>query len=230
MIHKNNFLEYLAGSKLNTGYTFDFTEHLIPSVHDLEGKAQFILSLCEGKKVLHVGCMDHPGEMQRKIEGGSHLHMQLNEVAADLVGTDIDISEFERLFALGLEKSKLVRFDIEVLSSESFEITLIPDVLEHVKNVAEFLSSLRTLNTQRILITVPNAYSLQNRLFLRKEIINSDHRQLYSPYSLIKTLTDAGFQFENLYLIDAVGRRNPVKWILLKLFPIFREHLCVLVK
>jgi len=171
----------------------------------------------------------HTGQHYDPLLSGSFLK-PLNQVAADLVGTDIDSSEFERLFDLGLKRSKLVRFEIESLASERFEIILLPDVLEHVKNVSDFLTSLRTLDTERILIAVPNAYSRQNRLFLRKEIINSDHRQLYSPYSLIKTLTDAGFQFEELFLIDAVGRRNIAQWILLKFFPIFREHLCIIVK
>jgi hypothetical protein len=47
-----------------------------------------------------------------------------------------------------------------------------------------------------VIITVPNAFRGGNviNIFQNREVINSDHRFFYTPYTLLKVATDSGLR------------------------------------
>jgi hypothetical protein len=104
------------------------------------------------------------------------------------------------------------------------------EVLEHIDDPVMFLKSIREKYgacTERIIITVPNALSYTNfRFALRNiEMINSDHRFWFTPFTLMKVATEAGIEVEDY---DLCGDDHPgffsVKWWL-KDKPLFRNRI-----
>lgn len=190
------------------------------------GRNAALLTLASGRKLLHIGCVDHPPLIEAKIAAGQYLHKLLVDKNRDNVvyGLDNNVQGLRVMKEMGF---KNLFSNFSELQGLSFDTVLIPDTIEHLQNPGQFLDSVKALSFEKIIVSVPNAYSLENRLFLRSESINSDHRTLYSPYSLCKLLTESGFKVTRVALADYWGPRRPIRAILKYLFPLTREHLIV---
>ena len=114
--------------------------------------------------------------------------------------------------------------------SKKWDYIVAGEVLEHIDDPVMFLKSIREKYgacTERILITVPNALSYTNfRFALRNiEMINTDHRFWFTPYTLLKVASQAGITVEDF---DLCGDDKPslfsVKWWL-KDKPLFRNRI-----
>ena len=190
------------------------------------GRNAALLALSNGRKLLHMGCVDHPPLIGAKIEAGQYLHKLLVDHVADgtVYGLDNNTEGLRIMEDLGFEN---LYSNLEKLKDVSFETVLIPDTIEHLQNPGQFLEEVRSLTFQRVVLSVPNAYSLENRLFFRSESINSDHRTLHSPYSFCKLLTESGFEVTRVILADYWGPKRPLRALIKFLFPLTREHLIV---
>lgn len=104
---------------------------------------------------------------------------------------------------------------------------LIPDTVEHLQDPGRFLEAINKINFRRLVVTVPNAYSLDNLFFMLSESINSDHRTLHSPYSLSKLLFEAGYEVRKVLMADYWGPKRPVRSLIKYMFPLTREHLII---
>ena len=190
------------------------------------GRNAALLALSNGRKLLHIGCVDHPPLIEAKIEAGQYLHKLLVEHAAEglVYGLDNNTEGLRIMEAMGFGN---LYSQLQEIKDLNFDTVLIPDTIEHLQNPGQFLEEVRSLTFQRLVLSVPNAYSLENRLFFRRESINSDHRTLHSPYSLCKLLTESGFEVTRVVLADYWGPKRPVRALLKYLFPLTREHLIV---
>ena len=77
------------------------------------------------------------------------------------------------------------------------------EIVEHLDNPVEFLRLLNERYKQRvdkIIITVPNAFRINNLTFSMKgqECINTDHRYWFTPYTICKVVHRANFVIEQL--------------------------------
>lgn len=142
--------------------------------------------LCEGKRVLHIGCADWP-----ITNPDSSLHLALEPYCAKLDGFDIHA---EALAALKPYTKGRLFSRFEDLEDE-YDVVLIPEVMEHVPSVDEFLATLSTIRTKFFLITVPDAYSCQQRHFEYAEgtetffeVVHPDHNCWYTPFTFSNTL------------------------------------------
>jgi hypothetical protein len=104
------------------------------------------------------------------------------------------------------------------------------EVLEHIDDPVMFLKAIREKYgacTERIIITVPNALSYTNfRFALRNiEMINSDHRFWFTPFTLLKVATQAGIVVEDFDLCvdNEPGFFSVKRW--LKDKPLFRNRI-----
>lgn len=99
--------------------------------------------------------------------------------------------------------------DEDILKNE-WDYIVLGEILEHVDNPVEFLEKILKnygKNIKNILITVPNILSTGRILEIKKnngEMINSDHRYWFSPYTLLKVTERAGIKIENsnIYFTD----------------------------
>jgi len=150
------------------------------------GRLDVFKHLCGGKRVLHIGCADWP-----ITDPANSLHLALEPHCALLDGFDVHQEALEQLapFAKGRLFS---RFD---QISEYYDVVLVPEVLEHVPNVAEFLEQLQTLQAECFLISVPDAFQCRGRHFdyvsasqTFVEVVHPDHNVWYTPYTFSNTI------------------------------------------
>jgi hypothetical protein len=154
---------------------------------DLVGKSRMEVFglMCEGKKVLHVGCVDWP-----ITDLNQSLHLRLDPLC-QLDGFDINHEAFSsmqphlrgRLFS-----------DWSQVKNQ-YDLVLVPEVLEHVPDVEGFFRHLDALGADQYVITVPDAYSCFRRHFDYSsgaqtfvEVVHPDHNCWYTPFTLSNVL------------------------------------------
>lgn len=155
-------------------------------------RARYVLDVCHGKSVLHLGCIDS-GLLEERIQRESWLHYQILQVAASLKGIDIDqkgIAEAKKLGIEGLIHGNIERLD-EVPLGEQFEVVLAGEVIEHLANPGLFLETVKRFMQPNgiLVITTPNPFRIENLLFilLNRECIHPDHLN-YGSYVTLKNL------------------------------------------
>ena len=219
-------------------------------VYGLEFEAEFRLSLRQNgrirermealvahaahKRVLHIGCVDHIPLLAARIQQGNWLHGRLAAVASECVGFDTNADGIEHLrreYRLDNIYHSDVSRMLPLAFGGSWDLAIIGDVLEHVDNPVEFLSGLNSALAGRVeaaLITVPNAFRAGNWLqsLLGREVINSDHRYWYTPFTLWKVLARAGLKLESLeFCRYGQYAKIPLKSALLRAFPALADTL-----
>lgn len=213
--------DYLLGSELSNGRKFPVKWK--PCIQ----RNRLLSALVKNKRVLHIGCADHVSLIHKKRSKGLYLHSILLESAGLLVGADINIEAIEEMRDYGF--SNLYSID-EIPGHLEFDYALVPDVIEHVGNVEEFLKDLKKYRAKRFVLTTPNAYRLANRLLFRNELINTDHRCWFSPYTLAKAVRNAGFVIDEFHYTDRLAFSRPIGNIFRLLFPLCRDGLAVVLR
>jgi hypothetical protein len=137
---------------------------------------------CKNKKILHVGCTDYP-----IFDPKDNLHITLNKLTSDIHGLDLD-TEGIRVLKQYVDKPYF-SFFVEV--TESYDVCLIPEVIEHVDNFSLFLKDIEKVDAKLFIITAPNAFAKRHikRNFLKHnqlsiEINHPDHNCWFSPFTL----------------------------------------------
>jgi 2-polyprenyl-3-methyl-5-hydroxy-6-metoxy-1,4-benzoquinol methylase len=206
----------------------------------LRDRITCLIELCRGKRVLHLGCCDHPPLVCAKLEQGTWLHKPLTEASAVCLGVDIDplAVEFVRR-TTGFDNVVLADLAAAipdaVQQGSPWEMVVAGEIVEHLDSPVDFLSRLhRNLapHCREILISVPNAFSLRNFLngLQGVEKINTDHRYWFTPYTLAKVLTRSGFhpgafEFVAHERSRPLGIRSWLRHLVLQRYPIFRQTL-----
>lgn len=152
-----------------------FTQKL--SVGDIVDHSwKYCIDLCRYKKVLHVGCSDHP-----IFDVGSSLHLQLVGVASDLHGVDPNGIDLIKPHYDGVYYK-----DISV-AEKHYDVILVPNVIEHLENPGDMVKSLFQINFKKLFVIVPN-YSISVQAThvdgIFTERVHPDHFAWYSPYTL----------------------------------------------
>ena len=202
-------------------------------------REEFLLDIAMGKKVLHLGFLDHLPLIDEKIKTDKWLHKNLLEVCEKCVGIDNNKVGVEYLtskytipdiYAIEITKDSLP----DSIKSIQFDYVFIPDVLEHIPNPLAFLLAVYNKLapiTKRIIITTPNAFRLSNILnvFKNKEFINSDHKFWFTPYTLAKITTCAGFDIQSLGYLHCTpkSRREIFKNYLLSHYSALQDVLYI---
>lgn len=211
-------LGYLRGTEFTNSGTFSIERSPILD------RASLLMSASRGKRVLHVGCADHVELINSKRAGGTYLHDQLASVASEVVGVDTNARALEQMRQQGIDNL----FTYEELSPDyTCELIVAPDVIEHVGNVEHFLHRLGQFKCP-VLITTPNALRLGNRTRWESELVNSDHRYWFSPYTLARTVTAAGFGIEKTWYTGAFAKRKPIRSLIQRRYPLTRDGLALL--
>jgi len=206
-------IEYLNGNQFDNGLRIDISkeEKTILSRHEK------ILNLVKNKNVIHLGCCDHIPLIKEKIQNDLWLHKKITDTSKECIGIDISPEGIEYLKS-ELEYNNVVCADItsdsiEELSRQKWDYIIIGEILEHVNNPVQFLNDLVENygnSISNFIITVPNAFSMTNFKGVQKgqEIINTDHRYWFSPFTLAKVGYEAGLEIEEFFFVlDSVDMR-----------------------
>lgn len=155
-------------------------------------RVRYLQDLCAGKRVLHLGATDSP-VTKSAIENGRFLHTRLMETADEVVGMDLDAAMIAWLKdEHGI--TNILAGNIEVPSEYPqgpFDLVVAGEIFEHLNNPGAALAALRSVlgGTERLVISVPNAYSIKGvlRALGGHEWIHPDH-VLHHSASTLNTL------------------------------------------
>lgn len=207
MKFKDEVLDYLEGSSFSNGLIIDVTY----GKKDSRDRFSLLADLTLNKKIIHLGCVDHLPLIQSKISNDTWLHSRLCKSSKRCLG--IDINEEGVKFIKNLGYCDILHLDIikeenEQIEKNYWDYIVLGEMLEHVDDPCSFLKILHKKyknNIDKIIITVPNAFSLQNvkYTFLGKECINTDHRYWFTPYTLAKVLSNAGFKVDQFWFCNS---------------------------
>jgi hypothetical protein len=192
-----SILEYLRGERFSNALEVPASspEAAVP------GRMSYLEERVRGSKVIHLGCVDHLPIIEAKLAADTWLHSRLSRSAARCLGVDINPEGIEylrsRLGYSDLACADLTRDEVAEIRRERWDFLVMGEILEHLDDPVGFLSAVRERygdNIGRVIVTVPNAFSVENfRAALRhREVINSDHRFWFTPYTLAMVLRRSG--------------------------------------
>lgn len=172
-------------------------------IADLD-RVELFLNICRGKRVLHVGCADWP-----ITDPATSLHLALESVCAKLDGVDPHVEALEQLapYSSGQLFSRIED------ATDSYDVVLVPEVLEHVPNVSEFLAALQNVDASTFFISVPDAFQCRGGHFdyldgseTFVEVVHPDHNAWYTPYTFANTLRKySTLNIEKLWFFNRIS-------------------------
>ncbi|OJY70056.1 MAG: mannosyltransferase [Sphingobium sp. 66-54] len=161
-------------------------------------------SLCEGKRVLHVGCVDG-----RIADPATSLHLLLEPVCASLDGVD---AQEEALAQLAPYTSGRLFSRLEDVT-DSYDVVLAPEVMGRVSDVTQFLGQLQRVDATCFLLSVPDAfqcradnfdYVADTQTFV--EVGHPDRNVWYTPYTFANTIGKySQFTVEKMWFFNRVS-------------------------
>ncbi len=220
---------YLNGKKFANGKFFTVAA---PNNKNTD-RLDFLEDISKEKRIIHVGFADHIPLIDSKISNGTWLHKRLIDVSNKCVGIDIlqdsvtyvrEKHKISNLFCLDIIKDE----PPASIANEVWDYMIIGEVIEHIDNPVEFLDIIRQKYkpfVKNIIITVPNAFRWHNirLIFKHQEFINTDHRFWFTPFTLAKIITQAGYDMDYYLLSQTIVDFSFLKKTLIKRYPLCRE-------
>ncbi len=234
--------DYLNGSKFSKGIKFVFAgkESSVPD------RITLIRQITKNKSVIHVGCADHIELIEKKRKKNTWLHEILMNNASRCAGIDLnpesisymkDKLNIPNVHCIDITKDKVP----EILNSK-WDYILLGEVLEHIADPVSFLRSVRDIYrgvTEKILITVPNGFCFNNFMntFRQRELINSDHKYWFTPFTISKVMAEADLEVDEILLCELsrfrckpLNIKKQINKFILKKYPGFRSTIVVTAK
>lgn len=179
---------------------------------ELVQRVEFIKQACAGKKVLHLGCTNHPFT-QKSLDDDMLLHLEIGKTAGALYGFDYDEEGIETLRKAGVKN--LYRADLERLDevdlNEKFDVIIAGEIIEHLSNPGLFLRGIQRFmhGETDLVITTINAYCAL-RIFIyavrgrggSNEPVHPDHVAYYSYKTLNLTLERGNLSVKKFLFYD----------------------------
>ena len=160
-------------------------------------RQDFIVRLCQGKRVLDLGIVGATCENSdlRVDVFPTQLHLRIAGVCGGLVGMDYSAKEIDairqRFPDLTLYSGDVTELSC-VMPPAKFEVVVMGNLIEHLSNPGRALDEIATFLTpeSRLIITCPNAFGLPN--FLRftagRFEEGADHVASYTKHTLSNLL------------------------------------------
>jgi 2-polyprenyl-3-methyl-5-hydroxy-6-metoxy-1,4-benzoquinol methylase len=172
--------------------------------------SSFILAECSDKSVLNIGAA---GGVQNYLPNKKHiwLHYQISQVAAELVGIDIDKASIDYAAKYGIS---ITEGNCECMQlGHRFDLVVMSDVIEHLNAPGLALQTLMNhLNLGgKILITTPNPthYGLIARSLLGRSLnIYYDHVCCFFPEHIQALCIRFGYRLSAIYFFGNLDKRS----------------------
>ena len=161
--------------------------------------------------LLCVGCGTYPQKIKDHVKNNRFLFQVFTENFSNIMGIDNNEETINIMKELGYKNifyADLVSPKSKAMASTFFEespfVVLLPDRLEHTENPINFLKQIIKNygnKKNKLVLSVPNAYGYQRLQRLSKygvELINDDHKYMFTPWTILKTLVMAGLVPERI--------------------------------
>jgi len=205
-----NIISYLSGKTFTSKLVVDISKRK----YSPKTRESIILDITKEKSVIHIGCSDHLDIIDEKIKAGKWLHKLLTEQCKDCFGIDLNEESINYLKKdLGyknVERGDILLDEFPPIKSKNWDYVLFGEIVEHLDNPVEFLSVFKSKYENyvgKFIITVPNIFTLARFRYMKnyKEVINSDHRFWFTPYTISKVISESGMKPENIYYGNLTG-------------------------
>lgn len=180
---------------------FDAWEKSLPHSPIID-RDSWILDLCRGRSVIHLGACDAP-MAREKAETGTLLHQKLATEAASLVGIDSDRASIE-LLARDFGIVDILDVDLSAGAAPNIakaDVVVCADIIEHVNNVGALIRACGDFMREDglLVLTTINALSIKQalRALLRREPVHPDHVAYYSYATIGGLLSRFGLRLED---------------------------------
>lgn len=209
-------------------------------------KSDLICSLCAGKVVLDIGCIDHSYKTAVDLRE-NWLHYRIRKVARSLTG--IDILEKDAVL-LNSDGWNIIATNAEHFRIGSkFDVINAGDIIEHLTNIGGFLESisLHLKDDGIAIISTPNPFNIEQfiKILFRNSIeVNEQHTVWIDPKVMWETVSRHDFYIDDFYWINTRFKlinmpnylgvfKNISNYVLntiMKKWPLFRRDYCVVIK
>ncbi len=182
-------------------------------------RVDFIKKMCDGKRVLHLGCTNSP-YTNDSIQNDMLLHHDLKKVAKELYGFDYDAEGLEIFKQIGEKNiywADLEKLD-EVELNETFDVIIAGEMIEHLSNPGLFLRGIKRFMNKdsKLVITTINAYSGM-RFFIyglrgrggANEPVHPDHVAYYSYKTLNLVVEREKLKIKDFVFYDIGPEHRP---------------------
>lgn len=164
---------------------------------ELVQRTELIKKVCEGKKVLHLGCTNYPYTLDA-IENNMLMHFSLEKIASEIYGFDFDQEGIDILTSHG--STNLYKANLENLAeldlNTTFDVIIAGEMIEHLNNPGLFLDGIKRFMNEDTLLVVTTINAYCGMRFLQyglrgkggsSEPVHPDHVAYYS-YSTLRLL------------------------------------------
>lgn len=202
-------LDHMAGKLFSNCLKISIAE----SEKKIIDRLNYLADIVSDKKIIHLGCADHIEILDYKMKNNLWLHSRLTEKARVCVGVDIDQEAINRIQSKyhinNLICADILDDSVAVFQEDSWDYIILGEILEHIDDPVSFLKKIRlnfSENLKKIIISVPNAWAIGNirNAYHNLEVINSDHRYYFTPFTLGKILTCAGYKVDNFTFAESM--------------------------
>lgn len=199
---------YLTGKLFSNAFTLPIDFHAV-----IPKRVSYLCELAKGKRIVHLGCLDHKELIDDKIKANQWLHKELNEVTSACIGIDINVETLnyvrDKYGITNIVIADMMKGSIPEISNHKWDYAILGELLEHISNPTSFLQSIRDSYQgciDRIIITVPNAFTQSNFRNSNQniEVINSDHKFWFTPYTLASVMSASGITPEEFYFVNRI--------------------------
>lgn len=181
-------------------------QHPLPRSLPIVEREAFILEVCRGKRVVHLGCVDE-GLIEDKLDSGVLLHSKIAKVASWLAGVDRDAEGIRKLNAarVGDLNTCLDVTEEPLAIDHPVDLVVAAEIIEHLANPGKFLSLLEPFLRRtgaELMITTPNAFgaSYTWNMVRGRELVHQDHNCYYSITTLGTLLAKHGYEVSEWHL------------------------------
>jgi hypothetical protein len=196
-------LKYLKGEAFNTSLFVDIEK----TRHNIITRENAITDMIRDRNVIHIGCSDHIPVINQKISNNTWLHKLITDNAKMCIGIDIDRESIEFIKRetgyRNVYCGDILTDTFEILNDRKWDYVVFGEIVEHLDNPVSFLKVFKEKykdNVSKFIITVPSIYNKHQfkNMMNYLEIINSDHRFWFTPYTISKVLVSAGYNPEKI--------------------------------
>jgi 2-polyprenyl-3-methyl-5-hydroxy-6-metoxy-1,4-benzoquinol methylase len=171
-------------------------------------RAEIIIDLCRGRKVVDIGCVSHQA---KNINDEKWLHGKVVKVASECLGVDIDRPGVEAMLEQGFNVLLAdVTGDLSALRAHGpFDVMVAGEVIEHLGNPEALLLAAHALLKAdgKLIITTPNPFAPWRAFAgMRRQVWeNVDHVIMLFPSGMVELAERCGFRVTTATTVG--GRR-----------------------
>lgn len=188
----------------NLGHIVEFRDYIAAS-SEIKDKNEFILSHCNDREVLDLGCIDHSYETALDL-GDKWLHKQICDRSRSTIGLDIleeDAKILSEKYGYNIVAGNAESFSLDT----KFDCIVAGDLIEHLSNIGQFLETVKLHMHENsiFIVSTPNPFNIEQiwqAIFNDAVVVNKQHTVWIDPITIHQLMTRHKFTVIDFCWVD----------------------------